>query len=181
MAVPCVLHSSVRRANVWRNLVSTDTYHAKNKWFGGLMSGLLSLCGRSHRRSFPPPMGSVQVTGPFVPSLYTWRCPQRSWIITSCISRCRLAAGFVVSKTKDGGFCLLGLAATCTFSCNILYKRTVGANLCLSPGSPRRYHSHRVAVHFRRCSPGLGRLYCRVNLTWLFHTGLFLWRLICCN
>lgn len=94
--------------------------------------------------------------------------------ITSCISRCRLAAGFVVSKTKDGGFCLLGLAATCTFSCNILYKRTVGTNLCLSPGSPRRYHSHGVAVHFRRCSPGLGWLYCRVNLTWLFHTGLFL-------
>lgn len=96
------------------------------------------------------------------------------WTVRSRIHSCRSAAGFVISKPKDGGFSLLGLATTCTFFCNILYRRTVGANLCLSPGSTERYHSHWAVVHFRRCSPGLGWLYYEANLSWLFHTWLFL-------
>lgn len=97
MAVPCMLHCCFCRANVRRNLVSA-VLHTMQR------TNRLSLVGCSHRcckrRAFAPPMGSAQVSGPFLPTLYTWRCTQRLWISRSCIHSCRSAAGLVISSTE---------------------------------------------------------------------------------
>ena len=178
MVAPCMLHCCFCRASVRRNLVTTVLY-TMQRTNGLLPRGCSRRCCK--RRASAPPVGSVQVSGPFLPTLCTWKCTQRSWVIRSCIHNCRSAAGFLIGKPKGGGFSLLGLAATCTSSGSILCKRTVGANLCLSSGSTRRYHNHWAAEYFRRCGPGLGWLWYRANLSWVFHTWMFLWKLMCCN
>lgn len=126
MVVPCMLHCCFCRDNVMRNLASTVLYTMQR-------ANDLLPCGCSHgcckKRAFAPAMGSVQVSGSFLPTLYTWRCTQRLWIISSCIHSCRSVAEFVISKPKNGGFFLSGLATTCNFFCSVFCKRTVGANL----------------------------------------------------
>lgn len=143
--------------------------HAKTKWF--VAFGCQHRCCK--RRSSASPMGSVQVTAPFLFTVLTCADAHGDsglWEAVYTVIDWLLA--FVISKPKDGGFSVLGCATTCTFSCSIC-KRTAGPNLCLSPGSPW--------VHFRRCSPGLVWLYYRANLSWLFQAWLFLWKLVCCN
>lgn len=99
---------------------------------------------------------------------------QRDGLLSESAHSCRSAAGFVISETKRCVFSLLDLGTTGNYSSNIIYKRMIGANLCLSPGSTGRYPSCWLAVHFRGGLSLLGWLYCRTNLSWLFHTWLFL-------
>lgn len=80
--------------------------------------------------------------------------------------------GLSLASQKGGVFFLLDLGTTGTSSL-LIYKRMVGANLCLSPASKStgRYPSCWLAVHFRGGLSGLGWLYLEQTSAGCFISG----------